>query len=129
MGSRLAGEKGARRDETILCARCGVSFLWTLEEQSDEQPAPEHCWGCRILLPDSDRERGLVKWYHRRKGYGFIQRSDGTEIFTHRSRFQGFGHLRSGDLIEFSLEESPKGPIAVHVSLLQRVMTDESTDG
>ena len=108
----------------LYCERCGVSFLWTAEEQhQDAEPGnvkPDHCPGCRLLLADSGRERGLVKWYNERKKYGFVTRTSGPEIFVHRSAFDGVDRVRPGDLVEFAVEEGEKGPMAVDVRLLAR---------
>jgi CspA family cold shock protein len=111
-------------DEMLYCERCGVSFLWTAEEQHQKTDSdnvkPHHCLGCRLLLADSGRERGLVKWYNERKKYGFVTRTSGPEIFIHRSGFDGMGRVRPGDLVEFAVEEGDKGPMAVEVRLLAR---------
>jgi len=113
----------ALSDEVIVCERCGVTFLWTVEDQrkgSDGQKPPSLCLGCGFLLPASDRERGLVKWYSPSRSYGFISRSDGQDLFAHRSRFDGVARLRPGDLVEFAVEETEKGDAAVDVRLLSR---------
>lgn len=111
-------------DEMLCCERCGVSFLWTAEEQRRQtehsRGRPDCCPGCRLLLPARGRERGLVKWYSTRKKYGFIARSSGPELFAHRSHFDGVGRLRPGDLVEFAVEAGDKGPMAVEVRLLQK---------
>ena len=110
-------------DEMIVCERCGVTFLWTVEDRRKEgggQKPPPLCLGCGFLLPAAERERGLVKWYNSRKKYGFISRSDGSDLFAHRSRFDGVGRLRPGDLVEFAIEETEKGAAAVDVRLLSK---------
>ena len=110
-------------DEMVLCERCGVTFLWTLEERRAEeegQAPPSYCMGCASILPDSGRQRGLVKWYSPRKRYGFISPADGPDLFAHRSRFREVGRLRQGDLVEFAVEETEKGAEAVEVRLLYR---------
>jgi cold shock protein len=115
-------------DEMLFCERCGVSFLWTAEEQRqrDEPGKPGHCPGCQMLLAAPGRERGVVKWYNERKKYGFVTRTTGPEIFAHRSRFDGMGRVQPGDLVEFGVEQGEKGPMAVDVRLLQQ--PDEKTD-
>jgi len=111
-------------DAMLYCERCGVSFLWTTEEQRQQTEPdsrqPSRCPGCQLLLAAPGRERGLVKWYNERKKYGFVTRTAGPELFAHRSRFDGMGRVRPGDLVEFAVEESEKGPMAVDVRLLQR---------
>lgn len=109
-------------DEMLRCERCGVSFLWTAEDQRQEAAQrvgqPDHCPGCRLLLPATGRERGLVKWYNARKRYGFITSTTGVELFTHRSDFAGATHLQPGDLVEFAVADGEKGPMAVEVRRL-----------
>ena len=113
----------ALSDEMVVCERCGVTFLWTVEDgrkKLEGQKPPSLCLGCGFLLPAADRERGLVKWYSPSRRYGFISRLDGTDLFAHHSRFDGVGRLRPGDLVEFAVEETEKGPSAIEVRLLAR---------
>jgi len=58
-----------------------------------------------------------VKWFNRSKGYGFIQRDGGDDVFVHYSAIQGEGYrnLEEGDRVEFNVESSPKGPQAANV--------------
>ena len=118
-------------DEMVVCERCGVTFLWTVEdkrkEPGDRKPPP-FCMGCGFLLPAAKRERGLVKWYSPSRKYGFISRSSGPDLFAHRSRFDGVGRLRTGDLVDFVIEETEKGAAAVDVRLLSRLLKDGSRD-
>lgn len=110
-------------DEMIVCERCGVTFLWTLEDKRTERGGhkpPSLCPGCGFLLPDGQRERGLVKWYSPSRNYGFISRSDGADLFAHRSSFEDVARLRPGDLVEFAVEETEKGDAAVELRLLSR---------
>jgi cold shock protein len=64
-----------------------------------------------------ERITGTVKWFNRIKGYGFIAREDGADVFVHYSAIQadGFRNLEEGEQVEFSVEDSPKGPHAVNV--------------
>ena len=65
----------------------------------------------------SDREIGTVKWFSNAKGYGFIAREGADDVFVHFSaiRGEGFKTLDEGERVEFSIEESPKGPQAADV--------------
>lgn len=62
--------------------------------------------------------QGKVKWFNAQKGYGFIQRDDGPDVFVHYSAIQteGFRTLNEGDLVEFDIIEGPKGLQAANVS-------------
>ena len=59
----------------------------------------------------SQRESGLVKWFNESKGYGFIQRESGDDIFVHfrAIRSEGFRTLRDGQKVEFTVTDGQKG--------------------
>ncbi len=119
----------AMNDQMILCERCGVTFLWTIEDQREAMGRLKTrplCMGCALLLPAAERERGLVKWYSARRKYGFITPRSGPELFAHRSRLIDVGRLRQGDLVEFSIAQSERGPEAVDVRLLSRPRRSEA---
>jgi len=63
-------------------------------------------------------ERGKVKWFNENKGYGFIEREDGDDVFVHFSAIQGDGFktLTEGQEVEFEIVEGEKGPQAKNVS-------------
>jgi CspA family cold shock protein len=116
-------------DEIRFCERCGISFVWTIEEQkqpaADQETvqgtapaAPVHCTGCRRLLPAPGRERGQVKWYNARKRYGFIVRNGQPDIFVSAAAIRGRRMLHSGDLVEFGIGENSSGPVAEAVTVL-----------
>ena len=69
----------------------------------------------------SERTVGTVKWFSRAKGYGFIEREGGDDVFVHYSALQGegFRNLEEGDQVEFTIESSPKGPQASDVKKVQ----------
>lgn len=64
-----------------------------------------------------ERITGTVKWFSRQKGYGFIQPENGEDVFVHYSaiRGAGFRNLEEGERVEFTIEDSPKGPQAADV--------------
>jgi CspA family cold shock protein len=64
-------------------------------------------------------EFGKVKWFSNQKGYGFIERENGEDVFVHFSAIQaeGYRSLNEGDAVEFSVEDGPKGPAAVNVCI------------
>jgi CspA family cold shock protein len=68
----------------------------------------------------SQRENGTVKWFNDAKGYGFIQRESGGDVFVHYSAIvgEGFRSLAEGQKVEFEVEEGLKGPQAKNVSPL-----------
>jgi CspA family cold shock protein len=68
----------------------------------------------------SERIVGTVKWFSTEKGYGFIQRPEGSDVFVHYSAIQGSGfkNLSEGQQVEFAVEQNPKGPSAAQVTIL-----------
>ena len=60
------------------------------------------------------REQGVVKWFNASKGYGFIQRQSGEDVFVHFSAIQmdGYRSLEEGQRVEFDIEQSDRGPQA-----------------
>jgi cold shock protein len=68
----------------------------------------------------TEKQTGTVKWFSDAKGYGFISREDGDDVFVHHSSIEseGFRSLRENQEVEFSVEQGPKGLQAVHVKPL-----------
>ncbi|MFB0545325.1 MAG: cold-shock protein [Anaerolineae bacterium] len=56
-----------------------------------------------------------MKWFSRQRGYGFVTKADGEDIFFHRSAIEGRGTLEKGQEVEFEIEETDKGPQAINV--------------
>jgi CspA family cold shock protein len=64
--------------------------------------------------------QGKVKWFNAEKGYGFIEKDDGGDVFVHFSAIQGEGFktLEEGQGVEFEVVDGERGPQAVNVNLL-----------
>ena len=65
-----------------------------------------------------ERLKGTVKWFNNAKGYGFIGRDDGPDVFVHYSAIssEGYKSLQEGDPVEFEIVQGQKGPQAANVS-------------
>jgi len=69
----------------------------------------------------SEREQGTVKWFNGSKGYGFIERAEGEDVFVHFSALPddgGFRNLEEGQRVEFNVAQGPKGLQAENVVLI-----------
>ena len=68
----------------------------------------------------SERVTGTVKWFNGGKGYGFIERGEGSDVFVHFSEIQGegFRNLEEGQSVEFNVEQGQKGLQATNVTVV-----------
>lgn len=65
-----------------------------------------------------ERVKGIVKWFNNQKGFGFLGREDGPDVFVHYSALttDGYKSLQEGDKVEFEIVEGQKGPQAANVT-------------
>jgi CspA family cold shock protein len=68
-------------------------------------------------MGENGRETGVVKWFNDKKGYGFISKDSGEDVFVHHSSIvaEGFRSLAEGDRVEFTITQEQKGQAAVDV--------------
>lgn len=68
------------------------------------------------------QHKGVIKWFNNAKGYGFVGREDGPDLFVHYSAIQrdGYKSLREGDEIEFDVVQGAKGPQADQVVVIKQ---------
>jgi CspA family cold shock protein len=68
----------------------------------------------------SEKEQGTVKWFNGGKGYGFIEREQGDDVFVHFNAIQGDGYrsLEEGQRVEFEVVQGAKGPQAENVVVI-----------
>jgi cold shock protein len=65
---------------------------------------------------DAEREVGTVKWFDDTKGFGFIERPNGRDLFVHYKEVRG--KIQAGDKVEYTLGQAKKGPCAAQVKVV-----------
>jgi CspA family cold shock protein len=103
--TRLDSRVGFAVRERFLCQSGDLTFRIIIERFAKEVRA---------------MAEGTVKWFSDKKGYGFIQQEDGSDLFVHYSAIStpGFKSLSEGDRVSFDVEESDRGPKAKNVTKL-----------
>ncbi len=94
---------------------------------SVKKPKPQEITGPSTIQidPQTGKYIGQVKWYNTRKGYGFIMRGEGEEIFFHKSGSTGeLQDLPDGQWVLYDVEDTKKGPEATDVELYEGVIPD-----
>lgn len=73
---------------------------------------------------------GRVKWFNDAKGYGFIEHDEGEDVFVHYSAISGEGYrsLTEGSVVEFEIQQDPKGPRAANVVVVEPAPAPERAD-
>jgi CspA family cold shock protein len=115
------------RDTLVTCQECGKQFVFTVEKQrkmaerGQEVRIPETCDRCTQRTKYGGRLHGHLKWFSLEKGYGFIVKDDGSEIFVHRSGVARADDgtllpLEEGQEVLYEEKDTPKGPQAVEVT-------------
>ena len=130
-------ETSVPRDRLLRCTECGTEFLYSAGEQrrrlaGGARGLPELCPGCLALEglielapagdePGGDAEIGNVKWYDRRKGFGFLVGEGGEQFFFHRSSLpRGKRAPRRGEAVHFTRKQGKRGLEAIDVRLAGR---------
>ena len=106
-------------DALIPCVECSTPFVWTAAEMM-AGPQPELCPMCRRLAPAPGRSRGVVKWYSRARGYGFITPTQGPDLFVPKAALDpDHPALRAGQLVEFGRTTTERGVQADKLVVLE----------
>jgi CspA family cold shock protein len=101
-----------------------IQILGGSRSDPSENAAPKNVCDLYVPVPGNGigdsvvREKGVVKWFNAAKGYGFIQRASGEDVFVHFSAIQmsGYRTLEEGAEVEFEVKRGPKGLQAENVA-------------
>ena len=112
--SRFYASMSPRLSDVYSGLVLGASFSTRPAPHHSRQMANVSNEECRQL----SREQGVVKWFNAAKGYGFIQRQSGEDVFVHFSAIQmdGYKSLTEGQMVEFEVKQGPKGFQAENVT-------------
>ncbi len=100
--------------------KCSLSPRPTKQDQQVCQFAPIHSSAIQLSGHSNKMEQGTVKWFNDAKGYGFISRQNGEDVFVHYSAISanGFKSLQEGQAVQFNVVKGPKGWQAADVQPL-----------
>ncbi len=112
------------RDQLLTCSKCGRKFVFRVEEQRNmadkglEIEPPTLCPECRrqeIMGPGL--HSGVIKWFNAEKHFGFIEQSDGSDIFFHHTAVapEDLPKIAERVAVWYEVESSDRGPQAINV--------------
>jgi cold shock protein len=104
-----------------LTVESGLAFLLVLSCPLYSQPIPTFEFSGKFAsLKEQVMEQGIVKWFNDAKGFGFLSRANGEDVFVHHSAIQsnGFRSLQEGQTVQFNVVKGPKGWQAENVQAL-----------
>ena len=109
--------KEVKADEESVVDDTAEGIEDTPEEMQDDDKTDETSID---EVKMEDREKGTVKWFNERKGFGFIERENGSDVFVHFSSIkdEGFKTLKDGQSVEFTVVNNEKGESADEVTPL-----------
>ncbi|MFQ6014611.1 MAG: cold shock domain-containing protein [Anaerolineae bacterium] len=113
--------------QVVVCQRCGRGFVLTttycdfLARRRVKVVVPMLCLTCFLKAGPLPKQHGRVKWFNRRKHYGFIITEGGEEVFLHQRQLLGGkgNELHKGQTARFHVRYSTKGPEALNVELIE----------
>lgn len=112
--------------QAITCQRCGRGFMFTatyrdfLARRGAKVVVPVLCMSCFFKAGPLPKQRGRVKWFNRRRSYGFIVTEENEQIFFHQQQLVEGGESKphEGRAVRFHVRYAAKGPEALNVELL-----------
>ena len=121
-------QKKDTRESRKLWQRLFASECFEQHLRPEHHPAQLNLRKKREFVPLA-QYKGTVKWFNNAKGYGFLGRDGGADVFVHYSSIQreGYKSLKEGDEVEFDIIEGAKGPQADQVARLKEVASEAST--